>query len=281
MQLRLFRNLWGVPGPRARALARLEDAGYDGVEAVLFTPAEHRELRSALRGRRLEFKAALWTQGRTAADHLRSLRGKLEAAQRLGPATISVIGGSDLWGDAEAARYFEGALRLEAATGLPFAHETHRGTALFHPGPARRALKRFPELKLVCDFSHWVLTGERLLDDQLELVRLCGRQAVHLHARVGTEQAPQVADLRTPAAAPYLAAFERWWEIVWEEQAKRRLPVTSLCPELGPPPYQPLPAGRVAAAALWAQCEWQKRRQTQHFRRWQARRAAGGARPRP
>jgi hypothetical protein len=40
--------------------------------------------------------------------------------------------------------------------------------------------------------------------------------------RVGTEEAPQVADVRAPEALPYLIAFERWWDIVWEEQLARR-----------------------------------------------------------
>jgi hypothetical protein len=278
MKLLLYRNLWGIPGPRAAAVARIAAAGYDGVEAVLFTPQDHAPLRRALRGQKLEFKAALWLEGRSAADHLRSLRTKVQAALRLEPGTISVIGGNDTWDDDETARYFEGALRLEAATGRPFAHETHRGSALFHPGPARRALARFPELKLVCDFSHWVLTSERLLDDQLATIRLCGRHAVHLHARVGTEQSPQVPDVRAPAARRYRAAFERWWEIVWDEQAKRGLPVTSLCPELGPPPYQVAPAGTPDPAAdLWAQCEWQKRRQLRRFNRWRLAAGAGRA----
>jgi hypothetical protein len=206
------------------------------------------------------------------AEQLDSLHVQLERALALEPDTLSVIGGYDCWNDDEAARYFEAILKLEQRLGLSLPHETHRNSILFHPGITRRLLARFPELKLICDFSHWVVTCERLLDDQLETIRLCGRRAVHIHARVGTEQAPQLADIRAPAAAPYRDAFERWWQIVWEEQAIRGLAATSLCPELGPPPYQPMPPdGGHPFATLEEQCAWQKQRQSARFAAWQAR----------
>jgi len=272
MELQLYRNLWGIPGPRAGALDRIEAAGYHGVEAVLFNAAERRELKAALAGRALAFKAVVWTEGRTVADHLRSFRRELRDLLRLGPTSIAAIGGSDGWTDDETARYFEAVLKLEAETGLPFAHETHRGSALFHPAVTLRMLDRFPSLKLVCDFSHWVVVGERLLDDAPSVVRRCGRQAAHLHVRVGTEQMPQVPDLRLASAAPYRRAFERWWTIVWEEQRKAGLKVTSFCPELGPPAYQSTdPETGRPYSDLWDQCEWQKVRQAERFRRWQAR----------
>ncbi len=281
MKLELYRNLWGVPGPRAAALDRVEAAGYDGVEAVLFNAAERRALKSALQGRPLAFKAVVWTRGGSVADHLTSFRRELRELLKLNPASIGTIGGSDQWTDDETARYFEAVLKLEAETGLPFAHETHRGSALFHPAVTVRMLRRFPTLRLTCDFSHWVVVGERLLDDQLATIRLCGRHATHLHVRVGTEQMPQVPDLRLPSAAAYLTAFERWWTIVWDEQAKAGRTVTSLCPELGPPSYQPTdPKTGLPYSDLWDQCEWQKDRQVERFRRWQAKAPSGRPRTR-
>ena len=278
MKLELYRNLWGVDGPRSRALAEIELDGYDGIEAVLFSDEQSRELHEILPRHHLLFKAILWTSGESLEQQLVSLHVHLERALPLEPDSISVIGGYDCWSDDEAARYFEAIFKLEERTGLTFAHETHRNSVLFHPGVTLRILGRFPELKLVCDFSHWVVTCERLLDDQLEGIRRCGRNAVHLHARVGSEQAPQLADIRAPEAAPYRDAFERWWEIVWEEQAARGLHVTSLCPELGPPPYQPaLPYTGEPAANVRDQCEWQKQRQIERFAAWQARRSPAPA----
>jgi hypothetical protein len=271
MKLEIYRNLWGMRGPRRDLLGKLEEAGYTGIEAVLFSEQEAVELKEILPRHRLLFKAVLWTTGRSVEDQLVSLQALLTRALPLEPASISVIGGYDGWTDDEAFRYFDHALKVEDRTGLTFSHETHRNSILFHPGITSRLLIKFPELKLVCDFSHWVLTCERLLDDEIDMVRECGRHATHLHVRVGTEQAPQVADIRSPEAARYLRSFERWWEIVWEEQAARGLAVTSFCPELGPPPYQPiLPYTGAPIADLLDQIEWQRERQTAHFAKWLA-----------
>ncbi len=162
-------------------------------------------------------------------------------------------------------------LKAAAAAQIPVSHETHRNSALYHPAAARRVLERFPELSLTCDFSHWVVACERLIDDQLDLIRLCGRKAEHLHVRVGTEQAPQVADVRSHGARPYLKAFERWWEIVWGEQAARGLTSSTACPEYGPPPYRPVMAGIAEPAGeLAAMCDWQRDRNRARFKAWAA-----------
>ena len=277
MKLEVYRNLWGMLGPRRDLIGNLEKAGYTGIEAVLFSDQEAVELKEILPRHRLLFKAVLWTTGRSVEDQLASLQALLARALPLEPVSISVIGGYDAWTDDEAFRYCDQALKVEDRTGLPFSHETHRNSILFHPGITSRLLTKFPELKLVCDFSHWVVTCERLLDDEIDLVRKCGRHATHVHVRVGTEQAPQIADIRSPEAAPYLRSFERWWEVVWEEQAARGLAVTSFCPELGPPPYQPtLPNTGVPIADLVEQIEWQRERQERHFRDWLATRKSSG-----
>ncbi len=273
MKLEVYRNLWGMCGPRRDLIGHLEEAGYTGIEAVLFSDQEAVELKEILPRHRLLFKAVLWTAGRSVEDHLASLQALLTRALPLEPVSISIIGGYDGWTDDEAFRYFDQALKVEDRTGLVFSHETHRNSILFHPGITSRLLAKFPELKLVCDFSHWVVTCERLLDDQVDLIRECGRHATHLHVRVGTEQSPQVADIRSPEAAPYLLSFERWWATVWDEQATRGLAVTSFCPELGPPPYQPtLPYTGAPIADLVEQIEWQRRRQMANFGEWLARR---------
>lgn len=276
MKLKTFRNMWGVPGPRDAAVAASLEAGYDGIEAILFTPAQHEEMRRVLRRRKVPFKGVVWTReaGPTVAGHIRMFRRKLEALLRVGAESIGVIGGYDGWTADEADRYFEAALIAGDACGLPVSHETHRDSALFHPVVARRILGRFPELRLTCDFSHWVVACERLIEDQIDVIRLCGSRALHIHTRVGTEEAPQVGDVRAPEARPYLRAFERWWQIVWTEQAKRGLAVTTACPEFGPPPYLPtLPFSGEPVADLGTICDWQRRRQVDQFRAWAARRA--------
>jgi hypothetical protein len=273
MKLKVYRNLWGVTGPWDAAIAGFQEAGYDGIEAILFTPGEHAEMRRIRRKRRFPFKGTIWTRdaGPSVADHLRSFRRQLSALVRTGADSINVMGGYDGWTPDESARYFEGALKSGAAADLPVAHEIHRNTALFHPTAARRIIELFPELRLTCDFSHWVVACERLIDDQLELIRLCGTRADHIHTRVGTEEVPQVPDVRAPEALPYLKAYERWWDIIWEEQLARGMAISTCCPEFGPPPYQAtLPYSGEPVADLAAICDWQRDRQVARFGAWLA-----------
>jgi hypothetical protein len=276
MKIKTFRNLWGVEGSREKAFNRMLDAGYDGIEKVLFTPAEHTEMRRILRRRPAPFKGVVWTHlsrpGNSVAGHVKAFRQQLGALLDVGADSIGTIGGYDCWSADEAARYFEAVLTIGGRSGVLVTHETHRNSALYHPAVARSVLRRFPELELTCDFSHWVVACERLIDDQLDLIRLCGSRARHVHTRVGTEQAPQVADVRAPEARPYLRAFERWWDLVWTEQQRRGLEVTTACPEFGAPPYTPtLPYTGEPVADLDAVCDWQWRRQTRRFKAWSRR----------
>ena len=47
------------------------------------------------------------------------------------------------------------------------------------------------------DFSHWVCVCERLIEDQIDIVRQCAERCLHVHARVGYEEGP-----RSPNRAP-------------------------------------------------------------------------------
>jgi hypothetical protein len=271
MKIKVYRNLWGVQGPRDTAIAAIMDAGYDGIEAILFSPEEHHELRRILRCRRIPFKGTIWTKdaGPSIEGHLRQFSSQLGDLVRTGADSINVIGGYDCWSPGEADRYFEAVLKAGASADMPIAHEIHRNSALFHPTAVKRILPLFPELRLTCDFSHWVVACERLIDDQLDLIRLCGARADHIHTRVGTEEAPQVADIRAPEALPYLLAFERWWDIIWEEQVARGVEISTQCPEFGPPPYLPtLPYSGKPVADLAELCDWQKNRQVARFSQW-------------
>ena len=74
-----------------------------------------------------------------------------------------------------------------------------------NPWNTQRILRRFPSLKLTCDYSHWVCVAERLLPDCGEILQLSADHCWHLHARVGFEEGPQVPDPRAPE-----------WSIIWK-----------------------------------------------------------------
>ena len=53
MKLEVYRNLWGMCGPRRDLISHLEEAGYTGIEAVLFSDQEAVELKEILPRHRL------------------------------------------------------------------------------------------------------------------------------------------------------------------------------------------------------------------------------------
>ncbi|WP_027483146.1 sugar phosphate isomerase/epimerase family protein [Deinococcus pimensis] len=271
MDLVVFRHLWGVDTPLRDVLPTFPALGYHGLEAPLPDATSARDFHALRREHGLEFIPLIFTSGprdgaRSVDAHLESFTRELDEALRHDPALVNVHAGADSWSEREAEAFFQGALDVARGAPVPVAFETHRGRALFTPWGTRRLVETFPELRLTADFSHWVCVCERLLDDQDDTLRRVAEQVVHVHARVGFEQGPQVSDPRAPEFDAHLTAHERWWSLVWEAQRARGLARSFLTPEFGPPAYQPvLPYTLMPVAPLAEICDWMARRQTARF----------------
>ena len=267
MELLLIRHLWGVSGQAEELFPTLKDLGYRGIEAPVPPAKERERFRELLDRYGFEFIAQIFTRGTSVGEHLESFRQQINEAKFLRPRLINAHSGRDAWDDAEAARFFEQALPIEAGEGMAVAHETHRGRVFFNPWVTRRMLARYDDLKLCCDFSHWVCVSERLLDDEIEILQQAAWHCLHLHARVGYEEGPQVPDPRAPEYQGHLAAHERWWRMIWDAQAARGFAYTTLTPEFGPPAYlHTLPFSNMPVSDLWEICNWQAQRQAENFR---------------
>jgi len=266
MKLILFRHLWGTAGEWENLFPKFKQAGYRGIEGKVPPPEDRKRFRALLQKHILEFIPQIFSHGQTVADHLESLREQIATARTFASRFINAHSGQDAFTEEESLRFFEGALQLEATCGVAVAHETHRGRILYNPWITSRLLTRFPGLKLCCDFSHWVCVCERLMDDQIGIIRQCADRCLHMHARVGYEQGPQVPDPRAPEYRRHLEAHEAWWRLVWKAQEKRGFKVSTLTPEFGPPDYQhTLPFTRAPVSNLEEICDWQAQRQAENF----------------
>lgn len=267
MRLLVFRHLWGVREPWEQCLPRFAAAGYRGIETHLPEPDRAAEFARLLAGHDLRYIAMAFTAGDSPADHARSLDEQVARALDTPATQVTVHSGRDAFTDEQAIEYFDRALEIEARRGLPLAHETHRGRILYNPWIAARLLARFEALRLCCDYSHWVAVCERLIDDD-DLLRRCASRCVHLHARVGHEQGPQVPHPAAPEHRRHLEAHERWWDMIWDAQEQAGLAETTLTPEFGPPGYLPtLPFTSAPVADLEQIVDWQAARQTERFAR--------------
>jgi hypothetical protein len=271
-----FRHLWGVTEPFEVAVRRFHKFGYSGIESHFGDATERRMARALFEDLGLQNIAMGFTQGHalnghTVEAHLQSLEIVLSESLETAPVCINVHAGFDAWSETDALRFFEGALEQTAKLPVPVGFETHRGRALNTPWRTLAVLNAFPELRLTLDVSHWVLVCERLPTDQAAALERAANATVHIHARIGSEQAPQVSDPSAPECTRLLRWYEALWRSVWDAQAARGEATSTFTPEFGPPDYQPtLPYTRAPLADLEIACTWMTARQLEQFNLWKA-----------
>ncbi|MCY2926321.1 MAG: hypothetical protein NT031_12940 [Planctomycetota bacterium] len=271
MKLKLIRHLWGVREPWETCFPRFVDQGYEGIETDLpDAPADLDRLQALLARHGLALVPQLLVPidraDNSVGKHVDAFAAMLDRAVRLRPLGITCHAAPDSWPLEQAVAFYTQALALERQAGLAVAHETHRGRFFFSPWNTRDVLEKVPGLHLCVDFSHWVCVCERLIDDLGDILSLCAARAIHVHARVGFAEGPQVPDPAVDRYRAQLEAHEAWWDRVWSDQDRRGLPVSTLTPEFGPPPYLHVhPHTGEPLADLEAVCNWMARRQAQRF----------------
>lgn len=268
MTLALFRHLWGVTEPWETVFPKIREKGYVGIEAPLPAAEQRDRFFDLLKSHQFRYIAQIFTEGGSPGEHLTSFQRQLEEAAQFNPVVVNCHTGRDSFTERESEAFMRDALAWEHQLGVPVAHETHRGRILYNPWITERLLMKFEDLKLCCDFSHWVCVCERLLDDMPGILERSARHAIHLHARVGYEEGPQVPDPRAPEYRRHLEAHERWWGMIWESQKNRGVQESTLTPEFGPPDYlHTIPHTNTPVADLWQICDWQADRQRERFSR--------------
>jgi len=274
MELKIYKTLWGHTGSLDKAIAACRKNHFEGVEGPPPpNSAARRELKDKLADAGLDYIAEICTAGgyvpersATPFKHLESFSRQAQMAVECAPNFLTVIAGCDAWGSSQSIDFFGAAGVVAAELGVTASFETHRSRSFFNPWTTRDILEKLPALKLTCDFSHWCVVCERLIDTEPEILTLCATRAHHIHARVGYDQGPQVPH---PAAPPYqtaLAAHERWWRQIWESQRARGYKTTTMTPEFGPDGYlQSHPFTGLAVAELDEINAWMAQRQRQQF----------------
>ncbi len=272
MQLKLVRHLWGVDLKNGLQPhhPRWREVGYEAVEMSLRLVPDRAAFLSFLKENKLGWVPQIFSRdfvpGGTVREHLDSLRVQMEECLDQSPLFFNAHSGYDNWTPAEAEDFYGQVLGLEKKLGVSVSHETHRLRYFATPWQTRHILQLFPELKLTCDFSHWVCVCERLLPDLGETIALAADRCHHLHARVGYEEGPQVPDPSAPEYASHLEAHEAWWSQIWKSQKARGFATSTLTPEFGPAPYlHLLPHTKMPVADLANVCDWMARRQAARF----------------
>lgn len=264
MKLRMIKSTWGMPGDSLlQKTEQLIAAGYDGIETGIPGAEEEKPFLNLLRNHNKELILQVYTQG---GDHFASLRAQVEQAAKLQPRLIVAHSMKDSTSYDQQRSFFEKALRLEEAVGIPIAHETHRGRAFFTPWHTAHMIDLYPELHVTADFSHFCCVCESLLEDQKDnLVKIMNR-SLHIHARVGYAEGPQVPHPAAPEYKTELETHEGWWARILSQHEKKGSEFITVTPEFGPPGYMhTLPFNNEPVADLWDVCLWMSGRLKERF----------------
>jgi sugar phosphate isomerase/epimerase len=279
MQLALFKTLWGHEGSADDGARLAAEAGFQGIEAPVPADDAGRDaLARALDDHGLELICEICTAGSYVPDrraspeeHLADLDRKIRRGLPLKPRFFNVMAGCDAWPLDVQVAFFRRANEIAEGHGVLCSFETHRGRSFFNPWVTRDVLRHLPGLPITCDFSHWVVVCERLMDSEWDVITEIAPHAHHVHGRVGYDQGPQVPHPAAPEYAAALASHERCWAALWEAQRQRGYAVSTMTPEFGPDGYlHCLPFTNAPVADLWQINRWIGERQQGHFKRWLA-----------
>lgn len=274
MELKLFKTLWGHHGTLNSAIEEALHAKFDGIEGPAPTDKNAlAQFKSAMSYTGLDYIAEITTAGSyvpdrhaTLAQHVESFKYKLDKSMALNPLFITCLGGCDAWPENQSINFFGQAMAVAKDAGITVSFETHRGRSFFNPWTTERIVEQLPEIRLTCDFSHWCVVCERLMDSEIETIKKLAPHAHHVHARVGYDQGPQVPNPAAPEYQSELKAHQSWWEIIWQSQNQRGYDVTTMTPEFGPDGYLHLmPFSKEPVADLWEINQWMAKTEREHF----------------
>jgi len=287
MKIEIYKSLWGMesagfesrmrrgesPGcftafELESALAKIQAAGYDGVEfSLLDVKGSEQVMMDLLGSFHLKCVVGVYTSWddyagpkilRPPSEHLEQFRRQLDAAIAFVPSKINAHSGCDTWEAPQLLEFYKAVVEIEAGYPLEICHETHRGRAFFHPFVCFRVLQSSPQLRLTADWSHWTLVGERFFGENAEealVLSGCAAQTRHIHARIGSPESPQVNDHQTRCFPHAEETFRRYFQEIWRAQLAAGVDTSTVTPEYGPSPYYaPSATGLAGSEAedLWA-----------------------------
>jgi hypothetical protein len=173
MNIKFFCPRWGSEKiPFSVFIKKAIDEGYDGVEISLPDSTSERNMYLAvLADIGVSFILQHHqTDKKTADEYIPEFISRLEMLADAKPLFINSQTGKDFFSFEDNCRIIEKANEVEAKSGIPIFHETHRGKFSFACHVMSGYLEVFPDMKITADFSHWVNVSESLLEHQQETI---------------------------------------------------------------------------------------------------------------
>ncbi|MDF2524572.1 MAG: sugar phosphate isomerase/epimerase [Clostridiales bacterium] len=230
MKLRVFHRPWALTCPLEEVFEIIKREGYDGIEDNVPSKENSDKFKNLLKEYNMPYIAVIRTSG---PNHLDSLRYQMEEAAKFDPYLINSQSGCDFEDFSWQFNFFEQALKFENELGVVLAHETHRKRSTFTPWNTLKLVREFPALHLTADFSHWCCVTESLLENFFEAIEEITKNVVHIHARVGYKEGPQVPHPGAPEYTEELLTHEIWWKMIINNALNQNREILTMNPEYG------------------------------------------------
>jgi hypothetical protein len=249
LQIKYCCTYWGSEKDKPDVFVdKVLSAGYEGIEISLssdeiFKAHLIQQIENVrLRNDDFIFIAQQLTTpvNDTVEDYICRMKMSLTELAAYQPSFINSHTGKDYYSFDDNCKVIEAALNISSKTGIRILHETHRGRFSFHAASLIPYLKKFPEMELVGDFSHFCTVSESMLQGQDEIIQQIIPHVSHIHARIGWEQGPQVNDPIAPEWQNHFLLFESWWQQIILHRKETGWENIAITPEFGPSPYMPL-----------------------------------------
>lgn len=243
MKIKLLCPLWGHEHlPLEFFLHKIKTAGYDGIDTWIPDKATDKKiLYNYLQQHEMHIVTHQHSANGSTFNKFRfSFIKNLYKCAEPGPILINSHTGKDYFSPDQHLALIDIAQEFTAKTGVTVSHETHRGRLGYSPQMMEAIMQVRPEILLTADFSHWVCVTESMLENFSFIMEKAILRSRHIHARVGFEQGPQVADPRAPEWEYALNNFLGWWDKIVAVNAQLQCKLFPITTEFGPPPYMPV-----------------------------------------
>lgn len=234
--------MWGHEHlPLLQFLEKIRLAGYDGIETWLpDNPADQTLLFDYLQKHEMSLVIHQHeAEGATFSDFKASFVANLHRCAAPNPILINSHTGRDYFTTPQNLELIAAANDFTAKTGIRVAHETHRGRLGYSPQSTMELFEVYPEMSITADFSHWTCVTESLLDNFSLPLEEAIKRTIHIHARVGFEEGPQIPDPRAPEWSYAVNRFLHWWDRIVAHHAASGTSILPITTEFGPEPYMP------------------------------------------
>ncbi|TAG29835.1 MAG: sugar phosphate isomerase/epimerase [Sphingobacteriia bacterium] len=240
MDLLILCPQWGSEHlPLEDFFIRVKEAGYDGIDTWMPENLKERKRFISLLD---QYKLKMVShqhqaKGTNIEAYCKSLEYYLSLSMDCNPILINSHSGRDYFSLHDQLKVIDTVDAFSVKHDIKIAHETHRGRIGFSPYNAMELFKYRPTMKITADFSHWTCVTESWLEHSPEIIAEAIKRTIHIHARVGYTQGPQIPDPRLPEWEDSIDFFLGIWKRIVQYQEAGGAPFFTLTTEFGPPPY--------------------------------------------